>query len=112
MDPATGVPNFVTCASGDTSFLLANYEPDVRRCVWSLPHSCRHVGPDTHTVFVDALPSPSSTRETEPWYVVEEIVACRHYRREHKVVSAHRHDAGLYSTLCTPTSLPIAHDAM
>lgn len=25
-------------------------------------------------------------------------MACRHYRREHKLVSAHRHDAGLYST--------------
>lgn len=29
MDPATGVPNFVNCAYGDTSFMLGNYEPDV-----------------------------------------------------------------------------------
>lgn len=29
MDPVTGVPNFVTCASGDISFMLSKYEPDV-----------------------------------------------------------------------------------
>jgi hypothetical protein len=44
-------------------------------CVRSLPHSCRLVGPEIHTVFVDASSSASSTRESEPWYVVGEIVA-------------------------------------
>lgn len=70
----------------------------VRTYVRSLPHTCRHVGPEIHTVFVDALPFTSSTREREPWSVVEEIVACRHYRREHNGVSEHRHDIGLYGT--------------
>lgn len=71
MDPATGVPNFVNCASGDRSFTLGNYEPDVCGCVYvcvmTAPYLSACRSPDTHSI-ADALLSASSTRESEPWY--------------------------------------------
>lgn len=99
MDPATGVPNFVSCVSGDTSLTLGGHNPE--SCVCMRDHFPILVGSSvqTYTQYLLMRCHPLQVpKRANHGMSSKRLWLAATTGASTKVVSTHRHYAGLYST--------------